>query len=293
MRVLATAFLLALAAPTPAHACPCQSGDPAVAAPAAPPAPGVRVRLLGEVRLAFDAYGAPHVDRAEVTEVRLESTLVVSPVDRLTLSLLVPIAYREVLRANLARETVLGLADPELRGRLTLLRGREGGLHELDAVVGIDLPISPEAFRPDGSPISMEAMVWSGSADPLAGLLYRFTGDPVGVTLAATWRFPTTGHQGMTMGPSLDGNLLVPWTIVPELLVRAAVDARWELPGRMDDAVMPNTGGGLVRVGGDALVRPIPELAIGLGVRAPALDLMLGQRDPGLTASLLVSGDLL
>lgn len=293
MRARSLLLVLAfLASPAPASACPCQSGDPAVAAPPPRPSTGVTVRLLEEARLNLDAYGARGVDRADVIEVRTETTLSVVPVDRLTLSLLVPLAYREVVRANLARETVFGLADPELRGRFTLLRGHEGGLHELDAVLGVDLPISPEAFRPDGSPISMEAMIWSGSADPIAGLLYRFSGEPMGVALALTWRFPTPGHQAMTMGPSLDGNLVVSGTVVPELVIRGAIDARWELPAQMPNGPMPNTGGGLVRLGGDLLVRPVPELAIGLGVRAPVIDAMLGDRDPGVTASLLVSGDV-
>lgn len=289
--VRVTCFLgLLLLTPAPALACPCASGDPAIVA--APPARPTIVRLLGEGRLTFDAYGALGIDRADVTEVRVESTLMVMPVDRLTLSLLVPVAYREVVRANLARETVFGLADPELRGRFTLLRGHLEGLHELDLVVGIDLPISPEMSRPDGTPISMEAMISSGSADPLAGLLYRYSGDPMGVTFALTWRLPTPGHQAMTMGPSLDGSVVVWGVIVPELVVRGAIDARYELAAQMPNGPMPNTGGGLVRVGGDVLVRPIPELSIGLGIRGPVIDAMLGDRDPGLTTSLFVSGDV-
>jgi hypothetical protein len=292
MRALPLLVLLSLV-PAPSRACPCPSGDPVITAPPArPTGPPLLVRLLAEGRVSLDAYGTRGLDRADVTELRLESTLVVSPIDRLSLSLLVPLAHREVVRANLSRETVFGLADPELRARYTVLRSRAGGLHELDVVAGVDLPVSPEARRPDGAAISMEAMIASGSADPLAGLAYRFVGDPVGVALALTWRLPTTGHQAMTMGPSLDGALWVSGAVLPELIVRGAIEARWELPAQMPDGPMPNTGGGIVRVGGDVLARPLPELAVGVGVRGPALDLMIGERDPGLTASLLVAGEV-
>ena len=292
MRALLLSCLLALV-PTPVRACPCQSGDPVLTAPPARPAgPPLLVRVLVEGRLALDAYGVPGIDRADVTELRLESTLVVSPIDRLSVSLLVPLAHREVVRANLSRETVFGLADPELRARFTVLRGHAGGRHELDVVAGVDLPVAPEARRPGGDAISMEAMIASGSADPLLGLAYRFVGDPVGVALALTWRLPTPGHQAMTMGPSLDGALVVSGAVLPVLLLRGALEARWELPAQMPEGPMPNTGGGLVRAGGDVLVRALPELAIGAGVRGPVLDGMLGERDPGLTASVLVAGEV-
>lgn len=296
MRVTATALLLASLVASPARACPCASSDPALTQPSAPTPHGPAMFRLGaELRLTLDAYGEASIDRADVVEVRLEHTVQFTPLDGLVFTAIVPVAYREVTRANLSVERVLGLADPELRGRLRLLRAgssEEGFSHELDVVVGVDLPIQPEMVRPDGTPVSMEAMIASGSADPLAGLLYRFFEGPFGLVGALTWRIPTSGAQGMTMGPSLDGSLLLSGFVLRELSFRGAVEGRYELAAQMPNGPMPNTGGGLVRVGGDVLVHPVPELTIAAGMRGPVIDAMNGDRDPGITASLLVMGEV-
>ncbi len=295
--VTRTIFVMAILGvglvPLPARACPCASGDPALTQVAPSPRGPAMFRLGSELRLTLDAYGAPQLDRAEVVEVRLENTVQFTPIEGLVFTLLVPIAYRDVTRANLAHEQVLGLADPELRVRFQLLRGGSlASRHELDGVVGIDLPIQPEMRRPDGTLVSMEAMIASGSADPLAGLLYRFREGPFGLTAALTWRFPTPGAADMTMGPSLDGALLLGGTVIPELSIRGAIEGRFELAAQMSSGPMPNTGGGLVRVGGDVLLSPTPELMIALGARGPVIDAMYGDRDPGVTASLMVMGEV-
>jgi hypothetical protein len=108
--------------------------------------------------------------------------------------------------------------------------------------------------------------------------------------LAVTWRFPTPGHQEMTMGPSMDVNLLLGGVLIEGLSLRGAAEARYELAAQMPGGPMPNTGGALVRIGGDLMWQPDPALSLGAGVRGPVIDAMNGDRDPGLTASAFVMG---
>jgi hypothetical protein len=274
-----------------ARACPCGSADPVMVQPLAVEAERPVLRFSGELRLMLDTYGAGAA-RADVVDLRLETSVQWLPTEWLVLSLLAPVVYREVTTANLARERITALADPELRVRARLLEGgtTEHGRHELWAAVGIDLPLMPDLLRPDGRPISMEAMVASGSADPLLNLLYRFDQGPLGMLLAVTWRFPTPGHQEMTMGPSMDVNLLLGGVLIEGLSLRGAAEARYELAAQMPGGPMPNTGGALVRIGGDLMWQPDPALSLGAGVRGPVIDAMNGDRDPGLTASAFVMG---
>lgn len=293
MKIARCIALAVWLSPLPAAACPCGTADPVLSQPAPPAGPRPSFRLGAEARLMLDAYGAG-ADRADVIDVRLESSIQVTPIEILTLSLTAPVVYREVTRANFSHERVVALADPELRARLRLMSSGDVaiGLHLLDVLAGIDLPVMPDVPRPDGEPLSMEAMVASGSADPLVGLLYRFAQGPFHLATALTWRFPTTGHAAMTMGPSLDATLLAGGVLFGVLTLRGAVETRMELAARMPEGVMPNTGGALVRVGGDVVVQPMPGLSVGAGIRGPVVDAMNGDRDPGITASAFVIGEV-
>lgn len=280
-------------APADARACPCAAGDPTLTGTSWGGTRPGRVRLGLEARWTTEGFGTRALDRADVEDARLEPSIAWSPTDWLVVSLVAPVAYRVVTRANLTREEHVGLADPELRLRVTLVRDAGSRPRNvLGASVAVDVPLTEVPRDEHGAPVSMEAMIGSGSADPSIGLWYVHRAGEWTIFGTAGWRFPTPGFGAMRMGPALDLAASVQWQPLAELALRLGPDARLELPAVMPDGPMPNTGGFSMRAGGDVVVAPVRELMITLGARVPFLQAMTGAHDLGVTVLGSVIGDL-
>ncbi len=285
--------LVMLLGASPARACPCQAGDPTLSGTSWGAARAGRVRLSLEGRWSTEGYGTRGRDRADVEDLRLEPSVVWSPMDWLVFSIVAPVAYRTVSRTNLTHEEHVGLADPEVRLRVRLLSdaGRIPR-NTLGVSLGIDVPLMGEAHAQDGTPVSMEAMIGSGSADPSAGIWYVHHEGAWTLFAVAGWRFPTTGLAGMRMGLAFDAVATLQWQPLPELAFRLGPDARLEVPGTMSGAIMTNTGGFSARLGGDVVYAPTPEVMLTLGARVPFVQALHGAHDLGVTVLGSVIGDL-
>lgn len=276
-----------------ARACPCQAGDPTLTGTSWGSARESRIRLSLEARWYTEGFGTRGLDRADVEDVRLEPSLAWSVTDWLVASLVVPVAYRTVTRTNLAREEHVGLGDPELRLRFTLVR--DAGIRARNALgvsAAIDLPLMFETAARDGTPVSAEAMIGSGSADPSLGLWYVHSEGEWTFFGVAGWRFPTTGFGGMRMGPALDVLASLQWQPLRALAVRLGPDARLELAEVMGAQAMADTGGFSARAGGDVVWAPARELMLTIGVRVPFVELLHGAHDLGPTVLASVIGDI-
>jgi hypothetical protein len=78
---------------------------------------------------------------------------------------------------------------------------------------------------------------------------------------------------------------------LPWLALRAAADGRWDRPSREAGLLDPDSGGWVLFLGGDALVSPMPDVGVSLGVRVPALDGLRGAHDEGPRLSLALMRD--
>ncbi len=239
-----------------------------------------------------EGFGVPGGDRAEVNDVRLEPSFAWAPADGVLLSLVVPLAYRRVARANLAIEEHVAPADPELRLRVTLL-GRESGARDLLGVsVALDVPLMIAPTSAQGDAVRMESMIGSGSADPSFGLWYFHRDRDLDVLASAGWRFPTEGFDAMRMGPAFDGAATLQWRVIRELSLRLGLDARLEVPGTMHGARMAGTGGLFTRVVPEIVLVPQRQLAFTLGARLPLYQSLNDGRTLGPTVVLSFVGEL-
>jgi hypothetical protein len=174
VRVLVASLVALVVLPIgAARACPCQSGDPTLTGTSWGSTYAGRLRVGAEVRWYTEGYGVRGVDRADVSDVRIEPSLAWSPTDWLVLSVVAPVAYRSVTHTNLAVEDHVGLADPEIRARFTLLRDRAiAPRNVLGASLGVDIPLMGDVRAQDGSAPSMPAMI----RDALSYLRVHFGG---------------------------------------------------------------------------------------------------------------------
>lgn len=276
-----------------ARACPCQAGDPTLTGTSWGSTRANRVRLGLEARWYTEGFGTRGLDRADVEDVRLEPSVAWSATEWLVVSLVAPVAYRSVTHANLGREEHVGLADPELRLRFTLVR--DAGIRARNALgvsAGIDVPLMFDTTAADGTRVSAEGAIGSGSADPSLGLWYVHSEGEWTCLAVAGWRFPTPGFGGMRMGPALDVLLSLQWQPLRELAIRLGPDARLELAEVVGSQVMAHTGGFSARAGGDVVWAPTRALMLTVGVRVPFAQLLNGAHDLGPTVLASVIGDI-
>ncbi|MBC7173255.1 MAG: hypothetical protein H5U40_12530, partial [Polyangiaceae bacterium] len=215
--------------PRPARACSsCSVGDPTLTVMGTEAPVAQRVRAALTVRHRRDAVGEPHVDELRLAEQRYEAAVSYAPIDRLALSVGMPLVHRRIDTLTAAPEDSWGPGDIDVRMRVLAYRDRPfAPRHLLGVVVGIELPTRIERSEPaqainalvakhaGGGVVdpslahagSLELMAGSGSFDPLVGLTYSLLRDPYSLHVASILLVPTVGHFGSRGGPSLRTSL--------------------------------------------------------------------------------------
>jgi len=266
--MLLVVTLLALL-PQRAHACaPCGAGDPAAQIA------GAEQPFAGRVRLVGMLLHTSYADRdATVFDQRAIVGGSVAIDDVVLLAASLPLVWRESFDASLAHDTSFGIGDLDLRLRVTLLRDRIfAPEHRLLLEIGSRVPTAPLLERDDGSVAPLASQTGTGAFEPLLGLSWLASIRDTQLLLSAQAAFPTTGFAGWRNGVALRSSAAVQWQAIPELALRATLDARVEGPSGpgqdlSGESFVLHAGGGLV-------VAPSSDVVLHLVVRVPTLQVL-------------------
>ncbi|HEY7958133.1 MAG TPA: hypothetical protein VII38_22685 [Polyangia bacterium] len=279
----------------PARACAsCGCGDMTLTATGVERPYQNRVRAAVEERYGSltlgDASYVQHIDF-------LRSTLAASwsPVDRLTLSALLPWVTSWVAPVGQPRETVNGLGDLELAARVVVFRERHFAPHHLLwLMAGLKFPTGPRAYDAAGYPFPDDDQPGTGSFDPFFGITYAwFSTDILSLYSSATYRLTTTGPRGYRRGSSLgvsSGLQVQPWTWGALVL---GADVTWTAPDTLSSGGdSPSTGGTVVYLAPGLLWSPVTDLLVRVNVDVPVVRVLDGTQDVGPQVMLSVAYDI-
>lgn len=248
---------------------------------------GAEQPFRGRVRLAAVVVHTSYSDDdTRVFDQRLVLGASVALEDVALLSAGLPFVWREAEDASLARDTSVGLGDLDLRLRVVVLRDRSfAPAHRLLLELGARLPTAPLLRRGDGSRAPLASQPGTGAFEPVLGLSWLSIVDDTTLSLGVQGAFPMTGFEGWRNGAALRTSAAVQWQPLPELALRASLDARIEAPSGVSDQ-LPRGETFLLHAGGGVVVAPSSDLVLHLLVRAPVIglyDTSHGARWDGLT----------
>jgi hypothetical protein len=172
-------------------------------------------------------------------------------------------------------ETLLGVGDPSLAGRLRILRPEDAGGLLVDARAGLTLPLgrtepNPFELARAGRP-HQHMFFGSGTVDPLGGVEASYFRDGVRLAASATARAPLRANRHgyraptqLTGGVTVDAGLgLRSWRFL------VGPEVYHETPATWSGEPSPNSGRtDLVAVAG-AFWRPAPDVGVQLVARVP------------------------
>src|SRR5262249_29640538 len=137
----------------------------------------------------------------------LRSSLAVSwsPIDRLTLSAMLPWVTSWIAPARDPSSRMNGLGDLQLMARMVVFRGRKFAPHHLLWLsAGVRMPTGYRLYDDQGFPYPDDDQPGSGSWDPQAGATYAWmSGGLVSIFSSVSGRYTTAGRQGYRRGSSL------------------------------------------------------------------------------------------
>jgi hypothetical protein len=280
------------AAPDARACATCETGDPTLTVAGAELPLAGRLRSALELRRRTDSIGRPGLDEMQISELRAELSTVWSPVESVALMAAVPMLYRDVTDASLARSQAWGLGDLELRARWLCLRDRDFAPRWLFAwTLGAKLPLAPWHENARGERLPLEAQPGTGSLDLLLGPSLTWLHGTFSAYLSAHWSEPLATRDPLEPGRSLRGSLALQYQLVTWAAVRSAADGRWGQPSREDGVRDPDSGGYLLLGGVDALFRPWEDASVLLGFRLPVYQGLTGAHEEGPTVSLALLYD--
>ncbi len=239
------AALLPAAIASEASACgTCSVGDPTLTIVGFEQPQANRFRTSATVRHRNDRIGEPLVDELTLAEQRLEIAAAYSPMDRFTVSMMMPVVHRFVTAVNLAEADIWAPGDLELRLRGVVWRDRKlAPRHLLSLIGGLEFPTSTIETDAQGVPLPLEFQAGSGSWDPIAGISYTMFSDPWSVYVSAVGIFPTEGIANTQVGISVRQTVIgqfQPWRF---LAFQAGAELRIDQPGTIAGVRDPDTGG--------------------------------------------------
>jgi hypothetical protein len=203
-----------------------------------------RFRTSAVVRLRNDQIGEPEVDQLTLSEQRMELAAAYSPVDRFTVSMMMPLVHRLVTAVNLAEADIWAPGDLELRLRGVVWRDRKfAPRHLVSLIGGLEFPTGSVETDAQGVPLPLEFQAGTGSWDPIAGASYTMFSDPWSLYVSSVAIFPTTGIADTDVGSSFRQTVLCqlqPWSF---LGFQAGAEFRIDQPGYIAGVRDPNTGG--------------------------------------------------
>lgn len=283
----------ALLAPRLAAACAtCSCGDPTLTTMGDEKPFAGRLRGSVDLRMRSDVIGEADVDQVDLREQRVDLALTWAPTDRAFLSLVVPLAYRDITHVNLARERVLGLGDLELRAKYFLYEDRHFAPRHLVALqLGTQLPTSSVQRDAAGMLLPGEAQLGTGGFDPIVGVSYGYFEAPWSAYASVTAVIPTMSRAGIEPGASLLGTVAGQYQLGTNLAARLGVDTRLDRRTREGGVVDPDSGGFIAFASPEIVYSPRTDLLLSASVRLPVVNRLSGRHDEGPVAQTAVVYD--
>ncbi len=298
IRVAVLTFGVAIAVtagPGEARACAtCQCGDPTLSVMgAAKPFDG-RLRVSADALHRTDAIGEPDVSSLELQEQRLELGVSYALREWLVLSARLPLVRIDVEHYNLARDTVLHVADLELRGKVYVWQDRNWSpRHLVGITAGVELPTGPHIDAPAGAMVDrLETQPGSGSFDFLGGASYAYFRHPYSLYASATAYVATRGYDDTRAGPSLRTTVAGQYQPGTAIAYRFGIDARFDGRTREADDMEPDTGGFIAFASPEIVYQVETDLLLRAAVRIPIYNALYGFHDEGPIVSAGVTYDL-
>ena len=262
----------------------CAVGDPTITVMGAEQPATNRLRMSMTMRHLNDRIGEPQVDALQLSEQRLELGGAYSPIDRLTVSAMVPLVHRRVTEVNLAEYSAWSAGDVDVRIRGVVYRDRAfAPRHLLTLIGGLELPTSSAKRDAAGQSLPLEFQPGSGSWDPIAGLGYTLFRNPWSVYASAIATVPTKGHNDARGGAYVRQSLIAQYQPIKVLAFQAGAEVRGERPTKVDGQTEQNSGGwvGFGIVGLVAL--PHPDVVLHLAAAIPVLERLNGAHEHSLS----------
>jgi hypothetical protein len=281
---VALALLALAAADRRAAACAtCSCGDPTLTAT------GVEQPYKNRVRVGWEERYSDHWSGTDDTfqhlyTLRTSIAATWSPVDRFTIGAFLPWVTTWLSHGLGGIETINGLGDMELSGRVLVARDRRFGAHHLFWLnAGLKMPTGPRIHDDQGYPYSDDDQPGSGSWDPFGGATYAwFSGNVWSVYASASYRYTTKGPRGYRRGSVLGWTTaaqLQPWNRVAFTL---GVDGSWSQPDELSNGhASPDTGGVVVGLAPGLTVAPRVDLLVRLVVDVPLVQVLDGRQHQG------------
>lgn len=250
----------------------------------------VRAAVTGQWR--WDRIGRPGVDAIELSEQRIDSTVVYAPHPIVMFSVVVPALFRQVSDVTLATISTAGLGDIEARAKLFVWNdGAFPTRHQLATTLGLKLPTARTLRRVDGTLLPVEVQTGTGSFDPSLAVNYSFTAYPYALFASVTAIAPTYGVERFRASPSLRASIAGQYTFAEGWVMRMALDTRGDLKAEENGAPSRDSGGFVAYLSPDLLWQPIQDLVVMVGVRLPFLQALDGYHREGVILSSTIAYD--
>jgi len=296
-RVLAAGALAAGAVasfPATARACAtCTAGDPTLAQMGREPPFAGRVRTFAGLRHLSYRIGRPNIDAVRVKEQRLALGASWSPTDWLTGAMTVPVAWRRVQYANLARDDTFDLGDVDVRLRVVAFRDRAFDPdHMLAVVAGTELATTVTLTDGQGNELPPDAHPGTGSWDPFLGVSYSFLRERFSFFSSLTGWFYAEGIGGLQNGPSLLGTVVGQWQPDRAWGLRLGADLRFQGAPKLRGDELDEGAGTVVWASPGVVFSPETDLVLSGTVRVPVVQALEGAHREGVVVELEVAVDL-
>lgn len=226
----------------------------------------------------------------------LRSTLAAgwSPIDRLTISALLPWVTAWLAPAGAPTETVNGLGDLELSARAVVYRERGFAPHHLLWLsAGLKMPTGPRVYDDTGHPFSDDDQPGTGSWDPFFGATYAWFSEEIfSFYSSANYRLTTAGPRGYRRGSALGVSAALQMQPFRFAAFTLGADVTWVVPDTLaNGSDAPSTGGTVGYLALGALASPLTDLLIRVTVDVPIVRVLDGVQNVGPQVSLSVAYD--
>jgi hypothetical protein len=260
----------------------CSVGDPTLTIVGFEQPKANRFRSSATVRHRNDRLGEPEVDQLTLSEQRMELAAAYSPIDRFTVSLMMPLVHRAVTAVNLAEANLWAPGDLELRLRGVIWRDRKlAPRHLVSLIGGLEFPTSSIETDAEGVPMPLEFQAGTASWDPIAGASYTMFFDPWSLYVSSVAIFPTKGVADTDVGTSFRQTVLgqfQPWRF---LGFQAGAEFRIDQPGYIAGVRDPDTGGHITYGTVGLIALPHQKLLLHATAAVPLVQRLDGNHEEG------------